>query len=251
MNIALVGFGKMGNMIYSLVQETDNVVAIIDPYSKSDKISAKELTIQSLNQADVVIDFSHPSSIETNIEFYIENSIPCVIGTTGWYDNLDKYKELSKKYKNSSLIYSGNFSLGVALFREIIKFASSLLSKTSIYDVFLNEIHHKDKADSPSGTSLLLAEAVRDNFEGKDTIVSEELKRKIKPNEIHCSSTRGGYITGTHSVVFDSQVDSIELVHRAKNREGFAKGALIAASWIKDKTGFYNLDDLVNTLLNN
>jgi 4-hydroxy-tetrahydrodipicolinate reductase len=251
MDIALVGYGKMGNMINSLVEETDKVVAIIDPFSKRDEVSAKELTLDNLNGAQVVIDFSHPSSIESNIRFYIENSVPCVIGTTGWYDKIDEFKSLSKDFESSSLIYSGNFSMGVALFREIIKYAASILSKTALYDVFLNEIHHKDKADSPSGTSLLLAEAVRDNFEGKDTIVSEELKRKINKNEIHCSSTRGGYITGTHSVVFDSTVDSIELVHRAKNREGFAKGALIAASWVVDKKGFFNLDDLVNTLTNN
>lgn len=249
MNIALVGFGKMGNMINSLIEGDNRIVAIIDPFSKSEEVSATELTMNNLNNAQVVIDFSHPSTIERNIKFYIENEVPCVIGTTGWYDKIDELKAFAIPYKSSSVIYSGNFSLGVAIFREIIKFASSILSKTSIYDVFLNEIHHKDKADSPSGTALLLAQAIVDNFEGKDTIVSEELKRKIEKNEIHCSSTRGGYITGTHNVVFDSQVDSIELVHRAKNREGFARGALIAASWIKDKKGFYNLDDLVNTLL--
>ena len=249
MKIALVGFGKMGQMIHSFVEEGDEVVAIIDLYSTNNLVSAKELSVDNLNDADVVIDFSHPSTIEENIKFYLENEVPCVIGTTGWYDKVDSFKEFAKDYKSSSLIYSGNFSLGVAVFREIVKFAAAILSQTSIYDVFLNEIHHREKADSPSGTSLLLAEAVRDNFEGKDTIVSEELKRKIKKNEIHCSSTRGGYVTGTHSVVFDSQVDSIELVHRAKSREGFAKGALIAASWVKDKSGFYNLDDLVNTLI--
>jgi 4-hydroxy-tetrahydrodipicolinate reductase len=239
----------MGQMIHSFVEEGDEVVAIIDLYSTNNLVSAKELSVDNLNGADVVIDFSHPSTIEENIKFYLENEVPCVIGTTGWYDKVDSFKEFAKDYKSSSLIYSGNFSLGVAVFREIVKFAAAILSQTSIYDVFLNEIHHREKADSPSGTSLLLAEAVRDNFEGKDTIVSEELKRKIKKNEIHCSSTRGGYVTGTHSVVFDSQVDSIELVHRAKSREGFAKGALIAASWVKDKSGFYNLDDLVNTLI--
>ncbi|MGD1818131.1 MAG: 4-hydroxy-tetrahydrodipicolinate reductase [Pleomorphochaeta sp.] len=249
MKIALVGFGKMGQMIHSFIEEGDEVVAIIDLYSTNNLVSAKELSVDNLNGADVVIDFSHPSTIEENIKFYLENEVPCVIGTTGWYDKVDSFKEFAKDYKSSSLIYSGNFSLGVAVFREIVKFAAAILSQTSIYDVFLNEIHHREKADSPSGTSLLLAEAVRDNFEGKDTIVSEELKRKIKKNEIHCSSTRGGYVTGTHSVVFDSQVDSIELVHRAKSREGFAKGALIAASWVKDKSGFYNLDDLVNTLI--
>ncbi len=249
MKIALVGFGKMGQMIHSFVEEGDEVVAIIDLYSTNNLVSAKELSVDNLNGADVVIDFSHPSTIEKNIKFYLKNEVPCVIGTTGWYDKVDSFKEFAKDYKSSSLIYSGNFSLGVAVFREIVKFAAAILSQTSIYDVFLNEIHHREKADSPSGTSLLLAEAVRDNFEGKDTIVSEELKRKIKKNEIHCSSTRGGYVTGTHSVVFDSQVDSIELVHRAKSREGFAKGALIAASWVKDKSGFYNLDDLVNTLI--
>jgi len=250
MNIALVGYGKMGQMIRSLIGDKDSIVSIIDLYSDNNEVSAKELSIKSLNNAEVVIDFSHPSTIESNIKFYLENKIPCVIGTTGWYDKITELKDFASNYKESSLIYSGNFSIGVAIFREIVKVAAQTLSQTKLYDVFLNEIHHRDKADSPSGTSLLLAEAVLENFESKEKIVSEELKRKIEKNEIHCSSTRGGYITGTHSVVFDSQVDSIELVHRAKNREGFARGALIAASWIKDKNGFYNLDDLVNTLIN-
>jgi len=250
MNIALVGFGKMGKMIYSLVEENDTVVSIIDPYSTESLVSAKELSKDNLNGADVVIDFSHPSTIIDNINYYLKNEIPCVIGTTGWYKDIEKLKALSSEYKSSSLIYSGNFSLGVAVFREIVKFSSSIISKTSIYDVFMNEIHHREKADSPSGTSLLLAQAIRDNFEGKDKIVTQELKRKIEKDEIHCSSTRGGNITGTHSVVYDSQVDSIELVHRAKSREGFAKGALVAAAWVKNRTGFYNLDDLVNTLIN-
>lgn len=252
MNIAINGFGKMGKMILLNAEGNGHlVVSIIDPYSTDSRVSAKKLSIENLNNADVVIDFSHPSCIVDNIKFYIQNNVPAVIGTTGWNDKLEELKLFAKDYSQSSIIYSGNFSIGVSLYREVVKIASKLFGATGSYDVFLNEIHHKEKADSPSGTASMLADVVRDNFEGKSKIVTERLDRKIDQQEFHVSSTRGGWVPGTHTVTFDSPFDSVELVHRARTREGFASGALLAATWIKDKKGFFTLDDFVDTLINN
>jgi 4-hydroxy-tetrahydrodipicolinate reductase len=252
MNIAIVGFGKMGNKIYEVANSKHyNVVSIVDPYSKDERTNSKELKKENLNNCDVVIDFSHPSCIQENIKFYISNEIPAVIGTTGWYDEVENLKAFAKDYPNSSIIYSGNFSIGVSLYREVVKLASSLFGKTGSYDVFANEIHHREKADSPSGTAKLISDIIVENFDGKDKVVTERLDRKIEPNEIHVSSTRGGWIPGTHTVVFDSPFDSVELTHRARTRDGFAIGAVLAASWLIGKKGFFTLDDFVETLINN
>ncbi len=252
MNIAIIGFGKMGNMIMlDAKSKGHSIVSIIDPYSKDPLVSAKELEVENLNNADVVIDFSHPSCIVDNIKFYIKNNVPAVIGTTGWNNQLDELKLLAKDYPQSSIIYSGNFSIGVSLYREVVKLAATLFGNTGSYDVFANEIHHREKADSPSGTASMIADVIEKNFEGKEKIVTERLDRKIEREEFHVSSTRGGWVPGTHTVTFDSPFDSVELVHRARTREGFASGAVLAATWIKDKKGFFTLDDFVETLISN
>lgn len=250
MRLAIIGFGKMGNMIYEIAkQQGHEIVSIVDPFSEDDKVTSRKLDVASLSKADVAIDFSHPVGIFENIKFYISNGIPCVIGTTGWYDREKELRNFAKNYPQSSLIFSGNFSIGVSLYREVVRLASSLFGKTGSYDVFMNEIHHRGKADSPSGTAKLIADVVEENFDSKDAVVTERLDRKRLDNEIHVSSTRGGWVPGTHTVVFDSPFDTIELVHRARTREGFATGAVLAASWIKNRKGFYTLDDFVDTLI--
>ncbi|MBK5200450.1 MAG: 4-hydroxy-tetrahydrodipicolinate reductase [Spirochaetaceae bacterium] len=252
MNIAIIGFGKMGKMIHmNAIEKGHYVVSIIDSYSTDPLVSANKLSIETLNNADVAIDFSHPSCIIDNIKFYIQNNIPAVIGTTGWYDKLEELKLLAKDYPQSSIIYSGNFSIGVSLYREVVKMASKLFGTNGSYDVFVNEIHHREKADSPSGTASMIADVIKDNFDGKNKIVTERLDHKIDKQEFHVSSTRGGWVPGTHSVTFDSPFDSVELIHRARTREGFARGAVLASMWIEDKKGFFTLDDFVDTLINN
>jgi 4-hydroxy-tetrahydrodipicolinate reductase len=252
MNIAIVGFGKMGKKIYQVASEKEyKVTSIIDPMSSDSLVTNKDISFESLSACDVVIDFSHPSCIVENIKFYISNEIPAVIGTTGWYDQIDNLKQFAKAFPKSSIIFSGNFSIGVSLYREVVKLASSLFGNSGSYDVFANEIHHREKADSPSGTAALISDIIVDNFEGKDKVVTQRLDRKIESNEIHVSSTRGGWIPGTHTVVFDSPFDSVELTHRARTRDGFAIGAVLAAGWLINKEGFFTLDDFVETLINN
>ncbi|MEK6950049.1 MAG: dihydrodipicolinate reductase C-terminal domain-containing protein, partial [Nanoarchaeota archaeon] len=147
------------------------------------------------------------------------------------------------------MIWSGNFSIGVNIYFKIIENAAKIMNKFTDYDMFVHEFHHNQKADSPSGTAVMIGKILTDNVDRKKKIVTEELKRRITPNELHISSTRSGSIPGTHIVGFDSPADTIELKHTARGREGFALGAIMAAQWIKDKKGFYNIDDLMDDII--
>jgi len=159
--------------------------------------------------------------------------------------------EIKKVIKNTKtgFIWSGNFSIGVNVYFKIIENAAKIIDKVDDYDVFVHELHHNQKADSPSGTAVMIADILKENIGRKKKIVTEELKRKIEPDELHVSSTRGGTIPGTHIVGLDSNADTIELKHTARNRSGFALGAVMAAQWIKSKKGFYDIDDLMKDIV--
>ncbi|MCH3916845.1 MAG: 4-hydroxy-tetrahydrodipicolinate reductase [Spirochaetia bacterium] len=251
MKIAIVGFGRMGKQIMQLAKdEGHEIVAVVDPWSPSPLVTGLDLASGALsNKADVIIDFSNPASVEEHINYYAREGIPAVIGTTGWYDRLPEVEAFLSAYPECSLIYSSNFSVGVALYRQVVAYAAKLFGNLGTYDVSLHESHHMEKKDSPSGTALLLGQTLLDNFKGKDSLVTERLDRKREQGEIHVSSTRGGWDPGTHTVTFDSPFDTVELIHRARTREGFAKGALVAAEWIIEKKGLYTLDDLVASLV--
>lgn len=245
--IGLVGYGRIGKQIADLMKTKGLVpAAIVDPCA--DGATAKEINRESLNNANVIIDFSSPDVIMENIEKYIQLGINAVIGTTGWFDNIDKVKKLTEN--KIGLIWSGNFSLGVNLYFKIVEYASNLIGNLAgdSYDPMVHEFHHNQKKDSPSGTAIMIADLVKAGFNVKDSIVTERLDRKREDNELHVSSTRGGYIPGTHIVMFDSLVDTIELKHTARSREGFVVGALTAAFWIADKKGFYNFSEIFNTI---
>lgn len=152
--------------------------------------------------------------------------------------------ELREKIKDSGLLYSSNFSLGMNIFQRLVKRAAELFAKTAEYDPFIHEIHHRQKADSPSGTAITLANILLANIERKNRIYPHTAEGKIDPSALHVSSTRAGSVTGTHSVSFDSEADLIELRHVAKNRHGFALGALAAARWLRGRKGIYTMDDV-------
>jgi len=251
MKIAIVGFGRMGKKIREIAEEQGHeIVSIIDPWASSPLVTGVAINSETLSDTlDVVIDFSSPAHVVENMSYYIQHGIPAVIGTTGWYEKLPYITQLVEENPLSSLIYSGNFSVGVALYREVVAYASRLFGNLGTYDISLNESHHKEKKDSPSGTALLLGQTILDNFKGKDTLVTERLDRKRADNELHVSSTRCGWDPRTHHVVIASQADTIELIHRARSREGFARGAVVAAQWIHQKKGLYNLDDLIADLV--
>lgn len=247
MNIAIIGYGKMGKEVEKIARERGiKVVSIIDREAK--EATYREISAESVRNADVCIDFTHPDSAIGNIEKLSKLKKNIVVGTTGWYGEMDRARAMVKKAGNG-LIWSGNFSIGVNLFFRMVEDAARIINKVDDYDLFIHEFHHSQKADSPSGTALMLGKIITDNVSRKKKIVTEELKRKISPNELHISSTRGGSIPGTHIVGMDSAADTIELKHTARNRQGFALGAVMAAQWISKKKGFYGIDDMMKSVI--
>jgi len=237
--IGIIGYGKMGQLIEEIaIKQGHNVNAIIDP------LKGTLISKESLKDVDVCIDFSHPSVAIENIQKISSLGKNIVVGTTGWYDEMDSVKKIVSE-NNIGLIWSGNFSLGVNAFFKIIKDSSKIFNKLENYDILVHEFHHKNKADSPSGTAKMIAQRIIENVDRKDKIVTEELTRKIENNELHVSSTRGGSIPGTHIVLFDSDEDTIELKHTARGRVGFAVGAVKAAEFLSGKKGFFSIDDLM------
>ncbi|WP_320127413.1 4-hydroxy-tetrahydrodipicolinate reductase [uncultured Sphaerochaeta sp.] len=252
MRIAIVGYGKMGKLIRTEALSCGHeVVAVIDPWSPAPEITALNLDAATLGGCDVAIDFTHPATIVDDIVLYARLGIPAVIGTTGWYDRLDEVKDTVEGL-DCSIIYSGNYSMGVAVFLQIVKKAALLFDRVGGYDSFIQEIHHAQKADSPSGTASMLAQILLDNSSSKQSIVAETLHRKREDDEIQVGSIRSGYYPGTHTVCFDSPDDTIELTHRARSREGFAVGAVKAAQWIADgRKGFFTLSDMLDDVFKN
>lgn len=247
MKIAINGYGKMGRLIAQLASEQNiEVVSTIDPAVKS--ADFKELNKNALSNVDVIIDFTVPEAVANNIEKYIKHSTNAVIGTTGWYKDLNNIKNKVEE-NNTGLIWSANFSIGVNIFYRIIRESANLIDNFTLYDVMGYEIHHNRKKDSPSGTMSMIGDILLENIKNKKKIVTEKLNRKILQEEIHLASVRGGNVPGTHVVSFDSPVDTIELNHTARSRRGFALGALKAAEWINGKKGFYGIEDMMNEII--
>ncbi len=249
MRIAIVGFGKMGHVVYeTALRSGHEIVAVIDPHVQDSRVSSDSCTAESLQGADVVIEFSVPEGIEERMEIYSSAHIPAVIATTGWYDRLDSIQKRLSGTKGA-IIWSGNFAIGVHLFFSIVRSAAHLLDRFPAYDPVIQELFHAGKGDSPSGTSHMLSRILLEQLSRKDSAESARLDRKRDDREIHISAARGGFHPGTHTVIFDSPVDTIEITHRARNREGFATGAIQAASWISGgKEGFFSLDDMLAEL---
>jgi 4-hydroxy-tetrahydrodipicolinate reductase len=242
MNLALIGYGKMGREVELLAKEKGIKIASI--FTSDNNIDGIGLTPASLKGVDICIDFSTPTSVVKNVEAIASCGKSIVVGATGWYDRMDEVKKLVKERK-IGFLYAANFSLGVNLFSQLVMDAAHLFEKHSGYDVSINEVHHRGKVDSPSGTALSLASLIMQTIRRKTDILSENPHREIKLHELHVTSTRVGTINGKHTVLFDSEADTIELVHTAKNRRGFALGAIVAAEWLKGKKGFYTMRDVI------
>lgn len=241
MKIALIGYGKMGQTIEKLAPTLDmEVVSRIDPTAKEADWSA--VTDEAVANVDVCIDFSHPNAVVDNIKAALQRQRPIVIGTTGWYEQIDEVKNLTHE-SGLGVVYAQNFSLGMNLFTRIVEEAAKLIDHMDDYDVAISEIHHNKKVDTPSGTALSLAEALLENIARKIKIKSDG--GEINPEELHVSSVRVGKVPGTHTVVFDSERDTITLTHQAHHRSAWAKGALEAAKWIQNKKGLFSLNDMM------
>ena len=231
MKIALLGYGKMGKEIEKIsIERGHSISVIID----------KEDDVKSLIGSDVAINFSTPSSAVSNIKLALDSSIPIISGTTGWLENYNEIVEYSKNTK-TSFMYASNYSLGVNLFFELNKKLTSLLNKHYQYKIALQEIHHTEKIDKPSGTALTLAEDIIKGTDYKDWSFKNNTNKTIK-----MESVRENNVPGTHKVKYDSEIDSIEITHTAHSRKGFALGAVVAAEWIIDKKGVFNMTDMIN-----
>lgn len=234
MKIALVGYGKMGHMIEIAAKSLGHeVVATVDVVSK-DATNLVEVGNYAAvadavkkSGAEGVIEFSHPTAVMGNLNALIPLGIPVVVGTTGWGDKEKEIEELCAK-SNGVAMRSSNFSIGVNMFYKIVEEAARIMAEYSEYDVAVWEAHHNQKADSPSGTALEVARRVMAGNSSKTEMVFDAFHERPKANELHVSSTRVGSVPGTHTVFFDSPADSIELTHRARSREGFARGSVVA-----------------------
>jgi 4-hydroxy-tetrahydrodipicolinate reductase len=256
MRALIVGYGKMGHLIAHLAAQYNIAISgVVDHNLNFETVHLPQgarayakLTDDALDSCDIAIDFSHAKDICERIEFIAARKKPVVVGTTGW----EKYEKEAKKIvsdNHSALLYSPNFSLGVALFSRLVSYAGELFSAFGQYDVGILETHHRQKQDAPSGTALLLSQKLMQHY--PDRLVAEDLPRSkgLESPHIHLASLRIGFHPGTHEVVFDSQEDTITLAHRARNREGFARGALEASYWLVDKKGWYTLDDMIEEKL--
>lgn len=258
MKIALLGYGKMGHMIADIAKKRQHTIVVtIDPFASDACVktsSHKEIVDAIVNAgAEGIIEFTHPSSVLENIKALIPTKIPLVVGTTGWKDSLPEIEKLVHEYK-SHLIHSANFSLGVNLFYQVVAQATRLLTHFEEYDIAVLEAHHNKKADSPSGTALEIAQQILQNNPRKTKLVTDAFNRPPKPEELHVASVRVGSVPGTHTVIFDSVPDTIELTHTARSREGFALGAVCALEWLKSATdnkkpvGIYTMNDVLAEL---
>ena len=231
MKIALLGYGKMGKVIERIALERGHEIVL--------KKSGND-SFEGLENADVAIDFSVPDAAVTNISTCLNANMPVISGTTGWLENYDQMVSLCEE-KKGAFIYGSNFSLGVNIFFELNDHLAKIMSKFSQYKVAMEEIHHTQKLDAPSGTAITLAKGIIDNSD-----YSSWALENAKNDEILIDAKRIENVPGTHAVVYNSEVDSIEIKHTAHNREGFALGAIIAAEWLQDKKGVFTMKDVLD-----
>lgn len=237
MNIALIGYGKMGKEIEKIAVSRGHQILL-----KIDINNPQDLTTENLKKCDVAIEFTIPQTAVKNYNFCFEAGIPVVSGTTGW---LDQKEEVYNKCKqsNGTFFYGSNFSVGVNLFFELNKKLAELMSGRKEYDVEMTEVHHTQKLDAPSGTAISLAEDIVEELARKTKWVNDEIPAE---NEFNIKSERRGEVPGIHTIKYESEVDFIEITHSAKSRKGFAFGAVLAAEYCLNHKGILTMKDLLN-----
>ncbi|QKJ31145.1 4-hydroxy-tetrahydrodipicolinate reductase [Mucilaginibacter mali] len=247
MKIAILGYGKMGKIIEKIATDRKHEIVL-----KIDVTNQDELTTENLQKADVAIEFSTPGTVLDHIDACFKAKVPVIVGTTGWYGHLQRLKDECEQ-NGTTMLYASNFSVGVNIFFHINKMLAKLMNNYPYYDVQVEEIHHTQKLDSPSGTAITIAEGIVDELDNKKEWVNilstdgtEGLADTIKADQLLIESFRIENVPGTHTVVYDSEVDSIEFKHTAHNRNGFALGAVLAAEWVQGKKGFYSAKDMFN-----
>ena len=236
MKIAILGYGKMGKVIEEIALKRGHSIAL--------KVNQTNLdfALELLSDCDVAIEFSSPESAVDNINKCFEANVPVVVGTTGWYAEFNTVQERCVS-ENKALLHATNFSVGVNIFYEINKKLAALMDANSQYDVNVKEIHHLQKLDAPSGTAISIAEGIIENLDRKDSWKNDLI---VLENELAVESIRTEDVPGTHVVKYESDIDFVEIKHEAKNRKGFAFGAVLAAEYIRGKKGVFTMKDVLS-----
>jgi 4-hydroxy-tetrahydrodipicolinate reductase len=230
MRIALLGYGKMGQLIAQLAPLSGHQISVCF----STKLGLLKERLAELEPVDLAIDFSHASAVLPHLELCLSLNKPVVIGTTGWEAELPLAKKMVQN-NQSACLYAPNFSIGVYLFQQLVTYAATLFQPFSHYDVGGVETHHRHKQDQPSGTAKMLTQQI--------------LQHMPRLQDFNFSSVRCGSMPGTHTLYFDSTVDTLTLTHQARTREGFAQGALLAAEWLLPRQGFFTLEEMMQDVL--
>jgi 4-hydroxy-tetrahydrodipicolinate reductase len=237
MNIALIGYGKMGKEIEKIAISRGHQIKLIIDIDNQHK-----LTAENLKKCDVAIEFTIPHNAVKNYEVCFEAGIPVVSGTTGWLDKKEEVLRMCTE-KDGTFFYGSNFSVGVNLFFALNRKLAELMAPFKEYDVAMTEVHHIHKLDAPSGTAISLAEDILGIFPGKNKWVNDQVPTE---NELNIKSEREGEIPGIHTIKYESDVDFIEITHSTKSRKGLAFGAVLAAEYSVGKKGILNMKDLLN-----
>lgn len=236
MKIALIGYGKMGHAIEQIASKRGHEIVL-----RIQTTNKHEMTREHLSQADVAIEFTRPEAAKENVLHCINAGIPVVCGTTGWNEGLDNVRHRAIEME-TAFLQASNFSIGVNIFFEVNKLLASLMNDQPDYEVSIEETHHTQKKDAPSGTAITLAEQVLDNLDRKKHWVKETAS---SPDDFPIIAHRIENVPGTHIVKYSSPIDDIEITHTAHNRDGFALGAVLAAEYIAGKKGIFHMKDVL------
>ncbi|MFB6342076.1 4-hydroxy-tetrahydrodipicolinate reductase [Saccharicrinis sp. FJH62] len=235
MKIALIGYGKMGHEIEKIAIDRGHEVCVAIDADNQDDFES-----EAFKSADVAIEFTVPSVAYQNYQKCFKHDVPVVSGTTGWLDKIDEIKQQCNA--GQTFFYASNFSLGVNIFFAVNKYLANIMNDFPQYDVSMVEVHHTQKLDAPSGTGISLAEDIMDRIERKEKWINEP---GGDAKDLYIESIREGQVPGIHTIKYDSEVDEIMIHHSAKNRKGFALGAVIAAEFVKDNKGFLGMEDML------
>ena len=236
MNIAIIGYGRMGHEIERILLQRGHQLEFI-----IDQANFEEINELNNNNVDVAIEFTNPTSAYTNIQHCFNANIPIISGTTGWTENLDKLKQISIN-ENKGFLYASNFSVGVNVLFAMNKMLAKIMNTFPAYAVTIEETHHTKKLDSPSGTAITLAQGIINNI---DRLNSWNLADHSTDEILGINAIRRGDVPGIHEIKYESSFDTLQLSHSAKSREGFALGAVLAAEFMQNKKGFFEMNDVL------
>ena len=243
MKFALIGYGKMGKTIEQVITDQDKGDEIVLRIGED---NLHGLTISNLQKADVAIEFTRPEAAIANINLCFDAGIPVVVGTTAWLDKLDEVRKVCAD-KQGGLFYAPNFSIGVNIFFEINRKLAAIMNGQPQYDVAIEEIHHTEKLDAPSGTAIRAAEVIMSEHKGKSKwLLANPWGNEHVPSGLLITAKREPHVPGTHIVTYSSEVDEIQVIHQARTRRGFAEGAVMAARWMAGRKGVYEMKDLLS-----